>query len=105
MQKKKKIVNILKISLDGQDPVFLGNSSLGRLCMPFCFFIFYVILPTVQLIAFCSCCFQIDGFLMPCDGMLDGGLRVRAARRRGNAKESLIFLPPQWPPKRHETKA
>jgi hypothetical protein len=25
---------------------FLGNSSLGRLCMPFCFFIFYAILPT-----------------------------------------------------------
>jgi hypothetical protein len=28
--------------------VFLGSSSLGRLCMPFCFFIFYAILPTLQ---------------------------------------------------------
>jgi hypothetical protein len=55
--------------------VFLGGSSLSRLCMPFCFFIFYAILPTVQLIAFGSCCFQIYGFLMPCDGMLDGVLR------------------------------
>jgi hypothetical protein len=47
--------------------------------MPFCFFILYVILPTVQLIAFGSCCFQIYGFLMSCDGMPDGVLRVRAA--------------------------
>jgi hypothetical protein len=61
-------------------PYFLGGSSLGRLCMPFCFFIFYAILLTLQLIAFGSCCFQIYGFLMPCDGMPDGGLRVRAAR-------------------------
>jgi hypothetical protein len=28
-RKKKKIVNILQISLDGQDPCFLGGSSLG----------------------------------------------------------------------------
>jgi hypothetical protein len=39
-----------------------------------------VILPTVQLIAFGSCCFQIYGFLMPCDSMPDGVLRIRAAR-------------------------
>jgi hypothetical protein len=58
---------------------FLGGSSLSRLCMPFCFFIFYAILPLVQLIAFGSCCFQIYGSLMPCDGMPDNVLRVRAA--------------------------
>jgi hypothetical protein len=39
-----------------------------------------VFLRALQHFSFGLCCFQIYGLLMPCDGMLDGDLRVRAAR-------------------------
>ena len=61
--------------LDVQDPCFFGRLFVWPPLHALLLFIFYTILPTLQRIVCGSCCFQIYGFLMPCDGMPDGVLR------------------------------
>jgi hypothetical protein len=94
--------------------VFWAALRLAAFACPFAFLFFMRFCQPVQLIAFGSCCFQIYGFLMPCDGMLDGVLRVRAApdkrhprwesgqggtgrRKKGRSFSLLLFQNPLHP--------
>ncbi len=66
--------------------IFLGGSSLSRLCMPASLSGFSPVVSRIlQLIALGSRCFQLLLSLVLFCGMLNDGFRVRALRRRGKA--------------------
>ena len=70
--------------------IFLGGSSLGRLCMPkYSVGVSNGVCGSCGTSAFGPCCLGIYSSMFSV-GMLDDGFRVRAARRRGKEKEIMF---------------